>query len=168
MLITAIENLTSRALQETGKQWEEMDSNILQSMDTDVHIKDSRSDKRQDDIDSENTFGYNTEKHLALNSRPNSYESSASSTNSIVPVISEISNDEMMEKAEFPLGYKNYDRKYISSNKEINNPVITNISYTNNHIKSETQQIIDNNTQKTENPYRNTNSNNNSNTEIDS
>ena len=76
----------------------------------------------------------------------------------------------VVRTAELSISQKNYDRNYISAKKEINNPVITNISYTNNHIKSENQQIIDNNAKETLdcNTRRSSNSNNNSNTEIDS
>lgn len=172
MLISAIENLTSRALQETGKQWDTMDSNILQSMDTDVHINTAPVHNSQDVLDSENEFKYNTDKCLKSNNMSHSNGSSESSTNSFVPESSEIrKNDSMVKKtAEFSQCLKNYDRNYISVKKEINNPVITNISYTNNHITSENEQIIDNNAKKTldSNTYRSSNSNNNSNTEIDS
>ena len=172
MLITAIENLTSRALQETGKQWDEMDTNILQSMDTDVHINTAPVHNSKYILGSEHEFQYNTDKCLKSNNMSHSYGSSESSTNSFVPESSENRKDNSMvvRTAELSVSKTNYDRNYISAKKEINNPVITNISYTNNHIKSENQQIIDNNAKETLdcNTRRSSNSNNNSNTEIDS
>ena len=54
MLLTAIENLTSRALQETGQHWESMDTNILHNADNKSNVKDSSVDmiSKNDSTDS--------------------------------------------------------------------------------------------------------------------
>ena len=89
MLLTAIENLTSRALQETGQHWESMDTNILHNVDNKSNVKDSSVDMilkndSTDDVDLEIEAEYINGESIKSSDMYHSNGSSGSSSNSFL------------------------------------------------------------------------------------
>ena len=150
-LINAIESLTSRALEETGQQWASMEGSIaLES----IHAPgvDAASQEVEieftlkDGIDFEANIEYHDNKYSKPDEAPRYYGSSGSSSNSFMIDVAEAGNNDSIgtKRLNTSSRSENYEENYASIEKTNPSSVINNISYVDNHIKSDTQRIIDN------------------------
>lgn len=151
MLITAIENLTSRALKETGQQWESTDPNILQTISNESSVNKTYDSMTPADISKDNTgfeinVRYNSDGSTESNNVYHSYSSSGDSSNSFLPGNSQARNNENIHEGAIEhFQYREINATNISnSEEEDNTPVIRNISYANDDIKSKAPRQIDN------------------------
>ena len=151
-LINAIESLTSRALEETGQQWASMEESIapesihapsVDAANQEVEIECTL----KDGIDFEADIDYHDDKYPKPHDEaPRYYGSSGSSSNSFVIDVPEAGNNEsiVLKSLNTSSCSENYEENDTSIEKTNPSTVINNISYLDNHIKSDTQRIIDN------------------------
>ena len=154
MMITAIENLTSRALKETGQQWESIEPNIVQNISNESNVDCPYGsmpphDTTTDKIGLEINVPYNIDESMKYNSIQHSNSSSGNSSASFLMGNSESENNKNIHGGgaiEQHFHYPEINATNLSSSEEENNTtVIRNISYSNDDIKSKTPQQIDNN-----------------------
>ena len=150
-LINAIESLTSRALEETGQQWASMEESIapesihapsVDAANQEVEIECTL----KDGIDFEADIDYHDDKYPKPHEAPRYYGSSGSSSNSFVIDVPEAGNNDsiVLKSLNTSSCSENYEENDTSIEKTNPSSVINNISYVDNHIKSDTQRIIDN------------------------
>ena len=150
-LINAIESLTSRALEETGQQWASMEESIvpesIRAPSVDAASQEVEIEcTLKDGIDFEADIEYHNNKYSKSDEAPRYYESSGSSSNSFMVDVPEASNNDsiVIKSLNTSSCSENYDENYASIEKTTTSSVINNISYVDNHIKSDTQRTIDN------------------------
>ena len=152
-LITAIENLTSRALKETGQQWESMESNILQPIKTKLTSNQVEDDNElyvgsKKTFDSQTFISDNKEKSNKSNNATSSCESSSCSSSSFIAESSEVKMKEgigIERTLEYSQTNKTDNKSFPNTDGVNDAHVIDNIKYTKNHIKLESQHFDDNN-----------------------
>ena len=152
-MINAIEDLTSRALNETGKQWESMETDILQPITIESSVDDQIGDEEHCTRSIEHQ---ELQISSPCNPKPNisnqaisSCESSSCSSNSFSPESTDAKIGEIVahESINDGLESSRTNNKINSNTKgDENSHVISTINYI-KHIKTGSQALDDNNFQ---------------------
>ena len=153
-LITAIEDLTTRALKETGQQWESMETDMLQPIKIESSVNGLINDGEQYTGSAKSPEFQislsckDKESNISNKGGTSSCESSSCSSNMFSVESSDIKEQESVTNEGIMYDQENSrtDNKIHSNRKDDDDtPVISTIGYTTKHIKINTQALEDNN-----------------------
>ena len=153
-MITAIENLTTRALKETGQQWESMETDMLQPIKIESSVNGQINLEEQYNSLAKNPESQITpscndkESNISNKGGTSSCESSSCSSNMFSVESSDTKEQESVANEGIIYDQENSrnDNKIYSNRKDDEDaPVISTIGYTTKHIKINTQALEDNN-----------------------
>ena len=150
-MITAIENLTSRALKETGQQWESMETDMLQPIKIESSVNGLINDVEQYTSSAKNPESQisqsckDKESNISNTGINSSCESSSCSSNMFSVESSDIKEQDSVTNEGIMYDQENgrTGNKIYSNDQDT--PVISTIGYTTKHIKINSQALEDNN-----------------------